>query len=32
MIIRAESASDVLRNEQLVTLDPHQAIVYKGFL
>lgn len=31
-ILRAEGASDVLRNEQLVTLDPHTALVYKGII
>jgi pyruvate kinase len=31
-ILRAEGASEVLRNEQLVTLDPSQAIVYKGII
>lgn len=30
IILRAEGASDVLRDEQLVTLDPSQAIIYKG--
>ena len=30
VIFRAEGASSVLRNELLVTLDPEQAIVYKG--
>ncbi len=29
-ILRAEGAGDVLRNEQLVTLDPELALVYKG--
>lgn len=32
IVLRAEGASDVLRNEQLVTLDPAQAIVYKGIM
>jgi len=32
IILRAEGASDVLRNEQLVTLDPAQAIIYKGVI
>lgn len=31
-IIRAEGASDVLRNEQLITLDPIGALVYKGII
>jgi pyruvate kinase len=32
IILRAEGASDVLRNDQLVTLDPAQALVYKGLI
>lgn len=32
VILRAEMASKVLRNEQLVTVDPQQAIVYKGII
>lgn len=32
VILRAEGASDMLRNEQLVTLDPSQAIIYKGVI
>lgn len=31
-ILRAEGASDVLRNGQLVTLDPTGALVYKGII
>lgn len=31
-ILRAENANKVLREEQLVTLDPSQAIIYKGNL
>ncbi len=31
-VLRAEGASDVLRNEQLVTLDPSAALVYKGII
>ena len=31
-ILRAEGASEVLRNEQLVTLDPSTALVYKGII
>lgn len=31
-VVRAEGASDVLRDEQLVTLDPSQGIVYKGII
>ncbi len=31
-ILRAEGASDVLRDEQLVTLDPLGALVYKGII
>lgn len=31
-IVRAEAASDVLRDEQLVTLDPPAALVYKGII
>ncbi len=30
VIFRAEGASDVLRDEQLITLDPSSALVYKG--
>lgn len=32
VILRAEGAAEVLRNEQLVTMDPPQAIVYKGII
>lgn len=31
-ILRAEGASSILREEQLITLDPSQGIVYKGIL
>ncbi len=31
-VLRAEGAGDVLRNEQLVTLDPAAALVYKGII
>ncbi len=31
-LLRAEGAGDVLRNEQLVTLDPSAALVYKGII
>jgi len=31
-VLRAEGASEVLRNEQLVTLDPPAALVYKGII
>lgn len=30
ILLRAEGASSVLREEQLITLDPEQAIIYKG--
>jgi len=32
ILLRAEGASAVLREEQLITLDPEQAIIYKGVL
>lgn len=32
ILLRAEGASDILRNEQLITLYPSQALVYKGAL
>lgn len=32
IILRAEGASETLRDEQLVTLDPSQAIIYKGVI
>jgi pyruvate kinase len=32
IILRAEGASAVLHNEQLVTLDPSQALIYKGII
>ena len=32
IIVRAEGASETLQSEQLVTLDPHQAIVCKGII
>jgi pyruvate kinase len=31
-IFRAERASDMLRNDQLVTLDPASALIYKGIM
>lgn len=31
-ILRAEGAGEVLRNEQLVTLDPANGLVYKGII
>lgn len=31
-ILRAEGAGEILRNEQLVTLDPSAALVYKGII
>lgn len=32
VLLRADNASSILRDEQLVTLDPEQAIVYKGII
>lgn len=32
ILLRADRASSVLRDEQLITLDPEQAIIYKGIL
>ena len=32
ILLRADGASTVLRDEQLVTLDPDQAIIYKGIV
>lgn len=31
-VLRAEGATEVLRNEQLITLDPPAALIYKGLI